>query len=191
MLKYESVKKSGKTEGEKDEEYVYLNWLNHIPGIGRKRMSVILRSQKSVKWLLGAQQSEVREFFAVELGFGAGVSEKLVQYVLSAQKWNPEEMYRKMQKKGVRFLPHTDPDYPRRLRDIPDAPLALYSIGSSIWTETEDLPTVAIVGARQCSEYGRYIARQLGRMCAERRIRVVSGLAGVIDGIAQYASCEA
>ena len=41
--------------------------------------------------------------------------------------------------------------------------------------------TVAIVGARMCSEYGRTVARELGRMLAARGVGVVSGMARGID----------
>src|SRR5205807_444263 len=54
-----------------------------------------------------------------------------------------------------------------------------------------DGPRVAIVGARRCTQYGREIARQLGRDLAASGIRVVSGLALGIDGAAHEGALAA
>ena len=56
---------------------------------------------------------------------------------------------------------------------------------SAVRTVCKGMPsageTVAIVSARMCSEYGRTVARELGRMLAARGVGVVSGMARGID----------
>ena len=54
-----------------------------------------------------------------------------------------------------------------------------------------DKTAVAVVGARQCSHYGRTAAGELGAALAKEGIQVISGLALGIDGTAQQAACEA
>lgn len=54
--------------------------------------------------------------------------------------------------------------------------------------QTRTPAVVAIIGARMCSEYGRYVAHQMGQAAAELGMSVVSGLASGIDGIAQNAA---
>ena len=58
-----------------------------------------------------------------------------------------------------------DPAYPQKLKQIPDPPLGLYVKGR---LPSQEQKTVAIVGARMCSEYGRAVAKELGDIIAKR-----------------------
>ena len=53
------------------------------------------------------------------------------------------------------------------------------------------MPSVAVIGARECSQYGEYIAKELGKMLGSQRIQVISGMAKGIDGISQMKALEA
>jgi DNA processing protein len=53
------------------------------------------------------------------------------------------------------------------------------------------LPTVALIGARDCSEYGRNVASRLGFVFGQKGIQVISGMARGIDGISQEAAVDA
>ena len=77
--------------------------------------------------------------------------------------------------------------YPKRLENIPDPPGELYVIGR---LPEEERPAVAIVGARECSEYGRFVARELGGLLGRHGISVISGMARGIDGISQAAALD-
>lgn len=85
-----------------------------------------------------------------------------------------------MEKHRVRCLAFTDNDYPSRLRECEDAPLALYYCGN---TNLNVRHVVSIVGTRKYSEYGRDLCasfvRDLARLCPD--VLVVSGLALGID----------
>ncbi len=69
--------------------------------------------------------------------------------------------------------------YPERLADLPDAPDLLFVRGAA-----PDMPTVAVVGTRRCTAYGRALAREYGQVVAEAGWCLVSGLARGIDGAA-------
>ncbi len=43
-------------------------------------------------------------------------------------------------------------------------------------------PAVAVIGARECSEYGRYVAEELGQYLGRAGIQVISGMAGGLTG---------
>jgi DNA processing protein len=88
---------------------------------------------------------------------------------------------------GATFLAWGDPAYPVRLREIPDPPLTLAVRGTLL----DDEPTVAVVGTRRASEYGRRIAADLADGLARAGIAVVSGLAAGIDGAAHRAALAA
>ncbi len=81
-------------------------------------------------------------------------------------------------------------DYPPLLRAIPDPPPVLWLRGDAS-AELLALPSVAVVGARACSSYGRSVARTLGRELADAGLVVVSGMARGIDGEAHRGALEA
>ncbi|MEV5317848.1 DNA-processing protein DprA [Streptomyces sp. NPDC052687] len=85
---------------------------------------------------------------------------------------------------GVRFLAPGDGEWPRQLDDLGDArPLGLWVRGQAslrMWA----LRSVAVVGARACTEYGAHMAAALAAGLAERGWVVVSGGAYGIDGAA-------
>lgn len=88
----------------------------------------------------------------------------------------------------IRILRRQDREYPGRLREIPDSPKELYVLGR---VPGEQIPTVAIIGARDCSEYGKYVAAGLGAVLGRNGIQVISGMARGIDGIGQEAALDA
>ncbi len=81
-----------------------------------------------------------------------------------------------------------DREYPRRLLEIPQAPKQLYVRGK---LPEEGVPSVAVIGARDCSYYGQEVAKRLGRLFGENGIQVISGMARGIDGIGQQAALQA
>lgn len=99
----------------------------------------------------------------------------------SAINWEREKEM--LIRKHIRFITIDDTEYPERLRFLPDAPYGLFVKGM---LPAEDKKTVAIVGARQCSEYGREIAGRLGEVLAEQGVEVVSGMAKGIDSAGHF-----
>lgn len=95
--------------------------------------------------------------------------------------------YEELLQKGIRFLTAEDEDYPQRLRKIPSAPYALYVLGK---LPPENLPAVAMIGARECSEYGIYVAKNFAKELGAHGIPVISGMARGIDSISQEAALQ-
>ena len=90
---------------------------------------------------------------------------------------------------GVRLLMHSDPEYPRPLRYLDEAaPPLLWMRGR--W-ERSDALSVAVVGSRSCSPYGRTHARRLAAALASMGFTIVSGLARGIDSEAHRAALQA
>lgn len=84
----------------------------------------------------------------------------------------------KAQKAGVDVIALGDPRYPAALREIYDPPAVLYVKGS---LPSADMPSVAVVGSRVASLYGRTMAEKISREVAAAGVTVVSGLALGID----------
>ncbi len=87
----------------------------------------------------------------------------------------------RLQQLDIRLLPISDPDYPARLRAIPDPPYVLFVKGE---LPPAEQPAIAIVGARRASPYGRHVAAELAAGLAKRGIVVVSGMALGADAAA-------
>ncbi|HEV7887874.1 MAG TPA: DNA-processing protein DprA [Acidimicrobiales bacterium] len=85
--------------------------------------------------------------------------------------------------KGVAIRRLGTSAYPLVLAEDHEAPPVLFTWGSIDVLEA-DRPRVAMIGTRRCTNYGRDVARQLGRELAEAGVSVVSGLAAGIDGAA-------
>lgn len=86
-----------------------------------------------------------------------------------------------------RILPDDEP-YLQIIDTIANKPKALYVIGK---LPTERRPTVAIVGTRKPTAYGREVAHQLAYDLAQKGIIVISGLALGTDAIAHRGTLEA
>ena len=91
---------------------------------------------------------------------------------------------------GIRWLGRRDPSFPARLASISDPPPGLFLRGAAA-PELLVKPSVAIVGARSCSDYGAHVARSLARELVAAGVVVVSGLARGVDGWAHRGALEA
>ncbi|MDR1649064.1 MAG: DNA-processing protein DprA [Synergistaceae bacterium] len=103
---------------------------------------------------------------------------------LCAERDWPERELDRADKFGAQFVTVDDPDYPSRLKDLPQPPIGLYVKGRLDAAR----PFLAIVGTRRCSSYGRTVAEAIGRAAARAGYQVVSGGARGIDG-AGHRSC--
>ncbi len=88
---------------------------------------------------------------------------------------------------NIRYVSRLYEDYPKKLRNIPSKPKGLYVLGK---LPDENMPAIAIIGARVCSEYGRKMAQWFGSECGKAGIQVISGMARGIDSISQQAAVD-
>lgn len=115
------------------------------------------------------------------------LTDKMRRYISARWKTTSEleKEYYGMQKLGIDYVNHTDRDFPQKLLNIPSPPYGLFVKGN---LPDPDKKSVAIVGARECSEYGRVCAEYFGDRLAREGIQIISGMAWGIDGISQMAS---
>lgn len=166
-------------EGKLLEQLPYAYLLHRLYGTCRKRL-----------WRLTEHIGMPKEIFDCEAEQLKSVLEETELQKLKDSKkaGTVESEWEKLTKKGIVFLPYFHPDYPEKLKHIPDAPWGLYLLGR---LPEEEQASVAVVGARQCSEYGGFMAKKLGKTLGEAGIAAVSGMARGIDGISQMAAVEA
>lgn len=82
------------------------------------------------------------------------------------------------EKMHVRLVTEIDPDYPPQLKTIASPPLALYVVGD---VKALARQSVALVGTRGATAYGRDVAERFAFGLVQRGWCVVSGLARGID----------
>ncbi|MDD3218900.1 MAG: DNA-processing protein DprA [Lachnospiraceae bacterium] len=79
-------------------------------------------------------------------------------------------------------------NYPPKLQNLLDPPAQLYWKGS---LPKEERPSVAIVGARLCSNYGKNVAKEFAYALTKAGVQIISGMALGIDGAAHEGALEA
>ena len=82
---------------------------------------------------------------------------------------------------GIRYIRKEDKAFPEKLLELHDCPKGIYVRGN---LPDPSKKSVAIVGARMCSAYGRATASYFARVLAAHDIQIISGLALGVDGAA-------
>ena len=99
-----------------------------------------------------------------------------------------KKQWEQIGKRGVRMITWFHKQYPEKLRHIYRPPKCLYVKGR---LPDESRITLGIVGARDCTVYGRDMARMFGYRLAEQGVQVISGMAKGIDGWSHQGALEA
>lgn len=106
-------------------------------------------------------------------------SNELIEKILDERKrLEAREIIKIAKSEKVKIICSNEKTYPENLKQIYDYPIAIYTKGNTKLLNTE---TTAIVGCRNCSEYGRKIAQKYSYLLARKNITIVSGLAKGID----------
>ena len=157
----------------------YAHWLSNVSGIGSATIDKLLEAGFTCKDVYTAGAKELSAILKPK---------QLKSLQESRYSWDFEREIQKLEEKNIRFISKLDAEFPEKLKFIPDAPFSIYVKGM---LPDPEIPSVAIIGARMCSDYGRYMARQFGRGLAMSGVQVISGMARGVDGIAQHAAITA
>jgi DNA processing protein len=153
---------------------------SRIPGVGTQRYKGMVARFGTLANAWTATRSELKE---------AGLDQRTVRQIADERvNIDPDAEMERLQTHSVRALTWDDPEYPARLKEIDDAPPVLYVRGAIL---PEDDLSIAVVGTRRPTPYGRQVAEEMSYQLAGNRIAVVSGLARGVDGIAHKAALEA
>ena len=157
----------------------YLYWLVSVPWIGQGPVPKILNAFDSPRQAYEASDEELIK---------RSGSKQVSELIRFRKENNIFKKYDDFMSGNMKITFLWDDDYPIRLKNIPDPPIALFYYGRL--PENNKL-AVAMIGARQCSPYGVKTARELGEELGKNDVNVISGMAFGIDGISQKAAIEA
>ncbi len=159
----------------------YWFWLCNLEQIGLKKIQAILN------FFGTPEQAYLDNGKGLEQVSNLTASDK-EQILKSKEEGRIQENYAKLISRGIYFVTKEEDIYPSKLHNIYNAPFALYVKGT---LPKEDELSIAIVGARNCSDYGRETARYLAGELVKAGIQIISGLARGIDGYAHEGAIAA
>ena len=147
--------------------------LSQMPHLGSVKIRLLIKHFGSALNVLDRDATEIADL----PGFGSKITKHWKQ-------WENEDGWREdinlAQRHGVQIVSFMDPNYPKRLLELPDLPLLLYFKGE---IKPQDQRSIAIVGTRAATRYGLEMAEKIAGELAEMGYTVVSGLARGIDTV--------
>ena len=153
---------------------------NHVKGIGAVRFQRLLDHFEDLQSAWNASENELRS---------AGIGEKpLISLMRFRNRHDLDRIYEAILEKGIDIITVLDANYPAALKQINNPPPVLYLKGSIL---EEDLRSIAIVGTRKVTAYGKNVAHELGALLAQNQITVISGMARGVDSEAHQAVLKA
>ena len=162
-----------------NKHHLYWIGFNLVKGIGPVRFRALLDSFENAEVAWKASPQELRE---------SGLNEKLIEnFVTLRSNVSLDLVWERIYQLGISVLTWEDEGYPDRLRDIPQSPPVLYVKGA---LAPEDDWSIAIVGTRRITAYGRQVTEKIAARMAQAGVTVISGLARGIDGVAHKAALD-
>ena len=153
--------------------------LSQVTHIGPVRLGRLRDHFGSLALAWNASEAELRQV----------LDERTYRAVtISRERISPDAVMQRIVNSGVEVATVLDDVYPRILREIPGPPPVLYYRGT---LPAQDEPTVAIVGTRRATSYGREATARIAAELAAAGVTIISGLAKGIDGFAHRAALDA
>lgn len=155
------------------DELAYRIAFSFVSGIGPARMRGLEQRFETLEAAWHSEHAAWRE---------AGLDAAAIEQLEAARgSIIPVQKRTEMEEAGVSAISWHDPRYPSRLAQIADPPPLLYVYGE---IADRDEWSVAVVGTRRPSAYGRQVTESLTAEIVDAGVCIVSGLARGVDGIA-------
>lgn len=176
----------------KEEEKRMLFHYQSIEGIGYKTIMKLLKHigvKNDVGCVPGLEEWEdIGKIGEDELTMLVGKSKALKLIVGNRKKSASQKAYDNMIKAKIAYVTCFESVFPDKLRNIYDPPVGLFYYGKM---PSDNSMNVAVIGARLCSEYGKYVADGYARILGGNGCGVISGMALGIDAVGQKGALDA
>lgn len=159
-----------------------LHWLalRMVPGLGTRRIGLLLERLRTPQAIFRASASELE---------AAGLSGAIARSVSSGCSFDDAaSQQQKMREAGAQLIPLSDSRYPEALRKIYDPPPVLFARGKAALLSSI---SIGVVGTRHPTPYGIAAAERLAGDLARAGMTIVSGMARGIDTVAHKAALAA
>jgi len=110
------------------------------------------------------------------------------EFLVFREKFNFKEYFSKLENLKIEAVTVNDKNYPENLKDLEDKPLVLFVRGK---LKLADSNSVAIVGSRKMTTYGREVTEKFSSELANLGITIISGLAFGVDFASHKAALSA
>ena len=161
------------------EEKKYWIWISRLPRVGSKTIRKLLDKYDILENIYKLSKEEL---------VANGISQKLADILTNLKyKQNLDKYLDYMEKNKIELITIKDKKYPTKLKCIDDYPMYLFARGNF---KLLNKKTLAVVGTRNCTNYGKKIAKQMGTSLVQNDIVVVSGLAKGIDTYAHIGALK-
>ena len=157
---------------------IYDIWFSNLDVSNNVKLKLI-KEFKKVENIWRLNEKEL-----IEKGF----KEKNINKILDDKyRLNLDKYADYMEKNKIDLILCNNEKYPNSLQFIENKPAFLYVRG-----DIENLydDSVAIIGSRNASEYGKFTARKIAKEIADKNVNIVSGLAIGIDKYAHLGALE-
>lgn len=158
-----------------DKDTVYWIWLSQVLKQGSNYVEEVLSHFKTPRHLYE---------FGVKNNFNNinFLSDYIVNRMQNVTLDEAKDILEKCKKNNYEIINFNDENYPDRLKNIYSSPLLLYVDGNI--ENLDNILSIAVIGARKCSDYAKEVTRMFVSKMAKSGITIISGMAIGIDGIA-------
>lgn len=164
------------------EHDIYNYWLCGCCNLNYNKLTGVLEYFKHPGEVFRTSGKALEDMKAKCREKGINITDRDVAAIDSSRNWNViRKNMQYLNERGIKYITVLDEAYPYKLRHIYDPPVILYCKGIPF---PENKKSIAVIGARNCSPYGREIGRYLAASIAKEGIIVLSGLARGVDSYA-------
>jgi DNA processing protein len=167
------------------EQLTNLYTLLSIEGIGPGKLRSLLAKFRSTENILSADYNSLLNVDGISSNLGRKIHNANKSHK-NIKDWLEAELS-KLKKLKAEIVTIWDDSYPKLLKNIYDPPLILQIKGNLL--EADDY-SIAMVGTRIPTNYGKVQAERIAAGLAEQNITVVSGMARGIDSICHSAALK-
>lgn len=161
----------------KGEEYNF--WLCSIPGIGIRKLLQLEMELGTPERIYRSDEERLEKIKGISARDAHNI-------VTSRQTFCPEQIKEELKRLDMRCTTWFSPEYPVLCRHLYDPPKRLFYRGEL----PQEQLCMAVVGARDCSVYGRENAKRFASALAAAGVGIISGMARGIDGWAHQGALE-
>jgi DNA processing protein len=160
------------------EQLTDLFLLLSVEGIGPGKIRNLLAKLRNTKAILSADYQSLMNVEGISTNLAKRIR-KSARERESIEKFTENEL-KKLERLGGKLITIWDQEYPPLLKKIYDPPIQFYMLGE--FTESDQY-SIAIVGTRQPTNYGKVQAEKISMDLSKQGITIISGMARGIDSI--------